>query len=347
MSCYINAISYHLPSDTLTNAEISKQYPEWTIEKISEKVGINTRHICGETETAGDLAYFAAESLFSKNPSARDSVDFIILCTQSPDYFLPSTACILQNRLGLKADCGAFDFNLGCSGYVYGLGLAKALIISRQATTVLLLTGETYTKYISDNDKGNKTIFGDAGTATLISENASGLKLSIGDFCYGTDGRGANHLIVKNGGARHPILDGVDNFDKSGNFQSNDNHLFMNGKEIFDFTFFEVPKLIKKTLEKNHVTSEAIDLFIFHQANKFMLLNMRKRCRIPEEKFFVGMEDTGNTVSNSIPIAICRAYHSKRLCSAKKILLSGFGVGLSMAAVVLKTNGSIPSVSHD
>jgi len=337
MTAYINYISSYLPEEIRTNEDIALRHPEWSVEKISQKVGIEQRHLASDDETAGDMAYKASETLLNGYKIERDEIDYIVLCTQSPDYMLPSTACILQHRLGLPKHCGAFDFNLGCSGYVYGLGIAKGFILSGQAQKVLLLTAETYTKYISDEDKGNKTIFGDGATATLIStetiENA--LNYEIGNFTYGTDGAGAESLIVRNGASRHPVKDGVNEYDEDGSFVRNDNHIFMDGKAIFNFTAFEVPKLVKENLQSNNMTKEEIDLFVFHQANAYMLDTVRKRCGIDADKFFVDIKNVGNTVSNSIPIAMVKASEQGRLDDVNHILISGFGVGLSMAAVIL------------
>ena len=337
MTAYINYISSYLPEEKRTNEDIARRHPEWSVDKISLKVGIEQRHLANNNETAGDMAFIAAESLLNDNQLSRGDIDYIILCTQSPDYMLPSTACILQHRLGLSKHCGAFDYNLGCSGYVYGLGIAKGFILSGQAKNVLLLTAETYTKYISDQDKGNKTIFGDGATATLITANVidGSLNLEIGNFVYGTDGSGAESLIVKNGASRHPVKDGTDEFDEDGNFVRNDDHIYMDGKAIFNFTAFEVPKLVKETLNVNQTKKEEIDLFVFHQANAYMLDTVRKRCGIDVEKFFVDIKNVGNTVSNSIPIALVKAKEQCRLENVRSILISGFGVGLSMAAVIL------------
>lgn len=335
---YINAISYYLPNKILTNEEISQIHPEWSVDKITSKVGIDERHWVTENETAGDLAYHAAEKLFAEYQIDKHCVDYVILCTQSPDYFLPSTSCLLQHRLGLSKKCGAFDYNLGCSGYIYGLGIAKGLLATNQASSVLLLTGETYTKYLNPKDKGNKTMFGDAGTATLLSNEkiSDGLNAEILDFCYGTDGEGAESLIVRNGCARHSRCNGQDRYTEDGDFLSNDNNLFMDGKAIFNFTAFKIPPLIKETLQKNNIILNDIDYFIFHQANEFMLNTVRKRCGIPEEKFFIDIKDVGNTVSNTLPIALCKSQKMNLLDNKNTILLSGFGVGLSMGAVILK-----------
>ncbi len=338
MKAYLNYIEYYLPEKILTNEDISVKHPEWSVEKITKKVGIQSRHIAGDNECVSDMAYNAAETLFEKNLIKRESIDYLILCTQSPDYKLPSTSCILQNKLGLTKTCGTFDYNLGCSGYVYGLGIAKGLIFSNQAENVLLLTAETYTKYLSDNDKGNKTIFGDAATASIVSKTIceGGLNYEIGEFNYGTDGSKYDSLIVKNGGARHPNEGNDDVLDENGNFIRNDDKLFMNGKAIFDFTAFEVPKLVKDNLTKNEMDISQIDLVIFHQANEYMLRTARQKCGIQPERFFFDITNVGNTVSNSIPIAIKKAQNTGFLNDAKNLLLTGFGVGLSMGSVVLK-----------
>lgn len=337
MKAFLNFVSYYLPKKQLSNEEISAKHPEWSAEKIAKKVGIQSRHIAGENETASDMAFDAAEELFRQYDIHRDCIDYLILCSQSPDYKLPSTSCILQNRLALQNTCGTFDYNLGCSGYVYGLGIAKGLIVSKQAKSVLLLTAETYTKYLSENDKGNKTIFGDAATASLISDTTieKGLNFEIGEFSYATDGSKYDSLIVKNGGAKYPYGDDVDLLDDNGNFVKNDNKLFMNGKAIFDFTAVEVPKLVKDNLLKNNTDISQIDLVIFHQANEYMLRIARQRCNIPPERFFFDITNVGNTVSNSIPIAIKKAEDVGRLANVKSLLLTGFGVGLSMGSVVL------------
>ena len=330
MKAYIKGIAYYLPEAVLTNEELVEQFPEWTVDKISKKVGISERHVTTNEETAGDMAIKAAEKLISEKEIDRSIIDFVLLCTQSPDYHLPSTSCIIQDKLGLSTRCGAFDFNLGCSGYEYGLAVAKGLIVGGIAKNVLLLTAETYTKYIHPQDKGNRTIFGDGATATLISDSGFA---EIGEFCLGTDGSGAEQLIVKTGCARQfkPIEDY--SVDEEGGIHSSD-HLYMNGKAIFDFTSDVVPPLIDETLQKNGLDMEDIDLFVFHQANKYMINYIRKLMGIDKERFYIFMENVGNTVSSTIPIALCEAEKEGKLKG--NIVLAGFGVGLSYGAVVIR-----------
>lgn len=329
---YIKAISYYLPSIVLDNSTIQDDFPEWSSSKIIKKTGIHTRYISAHDQTSGDMAIEAANKLFDEYNIDRSTIDYVILCTQSPDYFLPTTACIIQDRLGLSTSVGALDINLGCSGYVYGLGLAKGLIVSNQAKNILLITSETYSKFIHPLDKGNKTIFGDAAAATLIS-SVSGFA-EILNFDYGTDGKGAKNLIVKNGGLRYNYLNDR-NSDASNNSNSPDDYLFMNGQEIFLFTLSAVPNLISNTLQKNNIQKENIDLFILHQANKFILDSLKRKLKIDNDKFYVHIEDCGNTVSSTIPIAL---YHAKKegiLYINNKILLAGFGVGYSWGGCIL------------
>ena len=338
MKSHLLAISYYLPKKILSNEEISLKHPEWSIEKIARKTGIYERHIADENEFSSDMAINAALLLFKENNIDRQIIDYILLCTQSPDYFLPTTACIIQDKLGLQKKCGALDFNLGCSGFVAGLGLAKGLIESGQAKNILLITSETYSKYIHDQDKSNKTIFGDAASASLITADPPKYVLSgeIENFEYGTDGSKYDCLIVKNGGIRNRFEKGKDHYNEENEFQFNDDNLSMDGKEIFNFTAFEVPVLIKNVLEKNNYLIEDIDLFVFHQANEYMLQTIRKRIGIEEDKFYINLKHFGNTVSSTIPIALNNALLENKIKKGMKILIAGFGVGLSMAATILE-----------
>lgn len=331
MKAYIKAISYYLPLEILTNNDIAILFPEWTAEKVATKLGIVERHIAGKNETATDMAIKSVNKLFAEHNIEKSDIDFLLFCTQSPDYYLPSSSCIIQDKVGLKKSCGAFDFNLGCSGFIYGLAIAKGFINSGIAKNVLLITSETYTKHIHPKDKANRTIFGDAASSILISDNGS---LAIDDFVFGTDGSGFEHLIVKNGGLRNRFFSGDFSIDNDGNVSAPDN-LFMNGPAIFEFTIREVPFLIDNILKKNNILQENIDLFIFHQANKFMLSHLQKSLKIEEEKFFMAMENVGNTVSSTIPIALYEAQMKRKYKKGDKILLAGFGVGLSWSGAIL------------
>jgi 3-oxoacyl-[acyl-carrier-protein] synthase-3 len=321
MGSYINSIEYCLPENTVDNKQLSREFPEWEAEKIEEKVGIKTRHICSKNETALDLAYNAAEKVL-KNFN-KDQVDFVILCTQSPDYYLPTGACILQDMLKLRKEIGAFDFNLGCSGYIYGLAFAKSLINSHLASNVLLITAETYSKHIHPLDKSNRSIFGDGAAATLVLSSSNE---RIHEFVLGTDGSGKDNLIVKRGGMR---------WFNSQNEDLVENYLYMNGPEIFNFTLDVVPELVKNVLLKHNLSLDQIDLCIFHQANKFILEYLRKKLKIDPAKFYINMIETGNTVSATIPIALKDCIENKVVKKGDKVLLVGFGVGYSWGATII------------
>lgn len=326
-------IAYELPENVLTNAELAALYPGWSEEKILNKTGIAFRHVADESETAGDLAERAARKLFDEKVVDPKEIDFVLLCTQSPDYKLPSTACILQHRLGIPTSAGALDYDLGCSGFIYGLAMAKGLITGGMARNVLLLTAETYTKYIHPMDKSVRTIFGDGAAATLVDES---LAKRLGEFVFGTDGSGAEKLIVKTGGAREKVDCAAEEIeDDSGNRRTK-NNVFMSGPDIFNFTLDIVPKTIDEVCRKNGVAREDVDYFIFHQANKFMLDTIRKVNMIPKDKFYIDLEDVGNTVSSTIPIALRRALDNGIISPKAKVMLMGFGVGLSWAGTIVK-----------
>ncbi len=331
MKAYIKALSYYLPNRVVTNEELLQEFPEWSVDKVAAKVGVYSRHLAAEDETAGDLAEKAALKLFEEYKIDPKDIDFLLLCTQSPDYFFPSTSCILQHRLGISTSAGAFDYNLGCSGCVYGLAMASSFVKSGLAKNVLLLTAETYQKYLHPMDKSNRSIFGDGAAACLISTDGFA---EIGEFVLGTDGSGANNLIVKTGGARHKKTTGRYEEDADGHFKYDD-YLYMNGSEIFNFTLNVVPDLINQILEKNSKFFEDIDFFVFHQANKYMLNTIRKVCALPLEKFYINLENTGNTVSSTVLIALKDTLKEGIIKPGMKVMVSGFGVGLSWGGTVL------------
>lgn len=330
---YIKAVSHYLPEPVLSNEILSEQFPEWSVDKIAEKTGIYNRHITPPEMFSSDMGVAAAEKLFKDYNISPDSIDFILFCTQSPDYFLPTTACLIQDRLNIPTSAGALDFNLGCSGYIYGLSLAKGLIYAGIAKNILLITAETYSKFIHPQDKSNRTIFGDAAAATVISAE-SGVA-TIGEFDLGTDGKGAENLIVKRGGMRYQKSEGTPVvFDEYGN-AGHDNYLYMNGPEIFNFTSAMVPKLVNNVLKKNNLENADVSTYIFHQANQFMLHHLRRKLKIAEENFYIYMHDCGNTVCSTIPIALEEAIRTNVIKSGSKVVLAGFGVGYSWGGCVL------------
>lgn len=334
----IKAISSYLPAAKLTNEQLAEEFGDVEARVILERTGIRVRSIAGRDECASDLGAAAARHLFESGACRPEEIDFLLFCTQSPDYFLPATACIVQDALGLRTDCGAVDFNQGCSGYVYGLSFAKSLIETGTARNVLLVTADTYTKYINGRDRSVRTLFGDGAAATLIgAANESGAEDLIGPFVFGTDGRGAAQLIVPAGAMRQPLSaeSVVESVDEQGNWRSPQN-LYMNGPEIFNFTLRTVPQVMYELLEKSGRTLEEIDYVIPHQANKFMLERLQRRLKIPAEKFHIDLETTGNTVSSTIPLALESARKGARIKAGDVVALLGFGVGYSWAATIVR-----------
>ena len=332
----LKGVASYLPAGTLTNEALAQELGGWDAQKIFEKTGIAVRHIAAPDECSSDLGIAAAKRLFEKGVCAPCEIDFLLFCTQSPDYFLPTTACLIQDRLGLRLDCGALDLNQGCSGFVYGLSLAKSLIEAGTATTILLITAETYSKFINPRDRSVRTIFGDGAAATLLTAVESEREL-IGPFVFGTDGRGAGELIVPAGGMRQRVgcEQAVESADARGNWRSARN-LYMNGSEVYRFTVETVPRLLEQLLQKSCRRVEDVDHFIFHQANKFMLDRLRARTPIPEEKFWVDLADTANTVSSTIPIALEKAACRRQIRPGDNLALVGFGVGYSWAAAMME-----------
>lgn len=329
---FIKGISYYLPEKIVTNAELLKEFPEWSVDKVAAKVGVDLRHVAGENETAGDMAEKAARRLFDEYNIDPKVIDFILLCTQSSDHFLPSTACILQDRLGIPTSAGAFDYNLGCSGCVYGMAIGKSFVDSGMAKNVLLLTAETYNKYLHPSDKSNRSIFGDGAAACLISNEGVA---KIGDVVWGTDGSGAKHLIVETGAARHKSATGVVTIDEDGH-EKYDDYLYMNGSAIFNFTLEAVPALMKDILVRNNMAKEDVDYFVFHQANKFMLNTIRKVCVLPKDKFYVNLSETGNTVSSTVLIGLKQCLEAGTITPGMNVMVTGFGVGLSWGGTILR-----------
>ena len=332
MKVHLRGLHYCLPSSVRTNDDLAAANPGWDAAKIFQKTGIRQRCIAGPEETAADLACEAATRLFAELSFDRAAVDALLFCTQSPDYPLPTTACMLQERLKLPTTCGALDYNLGCSGFTYGLWLARALILSGGAANVLLLTAETYSKYCDARDLATSAIFGDGAAAALISSSPQGALAEVGPTVVGTDGRGWANLIVRTGGARHPHSAR----DAAGypNACPGD-YLCMNGPEIFRFTLDAVRGGIQRLLDAASLAWEAVDIFLLHQANRFMLEALRDTMQIPPEKMPIDLADHGNTVSASIPVLMRRCYERGTLRSGQKCVLAGFGVGYSWAMTEL------------
>ena len=322
MKVKISSISYHLPQKTEGVDDLQRDNPDWDMPKLLEKTGIRTRHIASSDQTASDLAYTAAEQLLC-DTQIRNQIDLLILVTQSPDYLLPTSACILQDRLRLSQNCMAFDINLGCSGFVSALSVAGGLIESGVVNTGLILCADTYSKYIDKHDRACRPIFSDGAAAILVERTAIDC---MGPFDFGTDGSGFEHLIVRRGGAREPIkLPG-----------SSQPTLEMHGSDVYLFTMRVVPACIVKLLARAGLSSDQVDLFIFHQASKLVIDSLIRLMSLDKKKVFLNHEFIGNTVSATIPIALRDAVENGLLTTGQTVVLVGFGVGLSWSAVVLR-----------
>lgn len=325
----IGPIAIHFPERQETNAYLQEQFPNWDLEAIQEKTGIHNRYIAAENETASDLGVAAAEKLFAAEGIDRESIDFVLLCTQTPDYPLPTTACLIQERLGLSQRCGALDFNLGCSGFVYGVAMAEGLIRCGAAKNVLLITAETYSKYIDAEDRSLRTIFGDAAAATLVYASD---EPSLSAFEFGTDGSGADTLMVADGGAKCPEDALTPRHRKRWK-----SRLYMDGPSLLNFTIVAVPKLIEDILTKSDLqTSEEVDLYLLHQATFKMLEQLQQRLGLDGERLPVRLKDYGNTVSCTLPILISEMRREGKIEVGTNSLLIGFGVGWSWAGCVWK-----------
>lgn len=324
----IGPIAVHFPSRTETSEQLQIEHPEWHVPELTEKTGIRTRYLAEPGETASDLAYQACTKLFAENAIDPASIDFLLYCTQTPDYPLPTTACLVQDRLGLGIHCGALDFNLGCSGYVYGLSLAEGLICSGQARRILLVTAETYSKYIDAEDRSLRPIFSDAAAATLIE---SVEQPALVGFEFGTDGKGADTLIVGDGGAR-PRSDAIQPRRR----KRWGSRLYMDGPSLMDFTVVSIPKLIENILGKAHLSREQIDLMLMHQATRKMLELLQTAIGVDSERLPIRLENRGNTVSSTLPILIDDLRREGKLPQGSNHLLVGFGVGWSWAGCVWK-----------
>ena len=336
MTAYLIGVHGYVPAGVVTNDDLVRSNPAWNSEKIFAKTGIRARHVASEKQTSSDLGYCAADELLTSLNFDRTRVDAILFCTQTPDYLLPPSACLLQTRLGLPTSCAAFDFNLGCSGFVYGLWLARSLVESQSAKNVLIVVGETYSKLCNPHDMVTATLFGDGGGSALVSSNPAGAIATLGPTVLGTDGRGAEHLIVRAGAARNPrtVETSLAKTDDKGN-QRSDEQLFMNGPEVFSFTLARVSSGIQELLDRAGLTWDDIDLFLFHQANAFMLDQLRKKMNIPTEKMPVCVEQTGNTVSATIPLLMRHCREKALFEPGDKCVLAGFGVGYSWAFSLL------------
>ena len=305
----IKAIEYYLPNKIENNKTLKKNNPKLNVSRISEKTGINNRYISGENETVIDISLKCIKKIFKKFP--KNKIDLIILVTQTSPYRIPTTACILQDKLGLRKNIIAFDINLGCSGFLYALRMASSLIQSKQIKNGLIVCADTYTKYISKNNTACRPIFSDAAAAVLVSKNKIN---KIGPFELGADGSGADALELPMGS----------------------NEIIMHGAKVLTFAMSIVPQNVNLLLKKTKIKKDKIDKFIFHQASKYILDNINRVLSLKKDQIFENYNKVGNTISASIPIALKDAYKKKKLRKNHLIVIAGYGVGLSWGSSLIK-----------
>ena len=335
MNAVIKHIEYYLPENIVTNADLKDEFPDWDLDKIEKKTGVLNRHIAKDNETALDLSIKACDKLF--NVYDKNEFDGIIYCTQSPDYIMPSNSFLLQNHFGLNEKAFCYDFNHACTGFIYGLMMANSFIKSGAAKKILLITADTYSKYINSKDRATRVLFGDGASVTVIEAENNPNK-GIIDIEVGTFGKGYDKFMIPAGAARLPKseITRIEETDSRGNIRTKDN-IKMDGLAVWSFINSKVPNQVRGLIKRNALNIEDIDLVIFHQASLFTLDSLVKIMKLDKTKVFINIQNIGNTVSSSIPIALKDAMESGRIQEGQQIILSGFGVGLSFGTILLNT----------
>ncbi len=338
----LTGIAAAVPEQVFGLEQLSSEFGERDAQKINDLTGIRRRHITDANICTSDLCYAAALQLLSDLECNVATIDVLVMVTQTPDYILPATSCALHGRLNLPKSCSAFDLNLGCSGYVYGLWVVSQLLASGHLKRALLLVGDTISKLASPQDRSVAPLFGDAGTATLLEYDPSAAEMV---FVMGTDGSGESHLIVPAGGFRNPRSSSTSERTarEGGNLRS-DEDLYMNGNEIFAFTLREVPTMLESLLEAAGWSKDTPDAYVFHQANRFMLEHLSKRMKLPTDRVLYALQEFGNTSSASIPLTLVDQPPSSLKDGTSKLVLAGFGVGFSWAGVTLTCTS--PKISN-
>ena len=304
----IKHIEFSLGEKKEKYLDLSIDNPSWDTKRILDVTGIKTRHL-SKNEDIISLSIKSAKKVLKKFPKKK--IDFLIFVSQTSNLKLPSISCVMQHRLGLRNNIQAFDINMGCSGFIYALSVAKSMISQKGVNNGMIICSDVYTKYIKKNNTSCRPIFSDASSSIIVGKCSS---LSINDFDYGTDGSGAFDLYLKEG----------------------DKDIYMNGSKVALFTIKRIPNSVKRLLNKNKIKLEKIDKFIFHQASKFVLNQIYRILKIHKKKIYENYEKYGNTVSSSIPIALKEASTKNLLKKDDNIILCGFGVGLSWSTVLIK-----------
>jgi len=308
----ISSIALSLPKKKVLIKDICLE-KNWSYKKILDKTGIKAVYKSNPNETALSMAIKAAKKIKFK----KSEIDALVYVTQSPEFLLPTNACLIQNHIKLNKDIIAFDINQGCSGYIYGLYVAQKLLNEKSKNKVLLICSDTYTKNINENDKTCSTIFSDGATASLVNNISK-----KNNFVFYTDGSGSKDLILNNSGQNSSLKKSPE--------------LFMDGRKVLFFTMNVIPNLVKKLLKKENLKINEIKYFVFHQASKIVIDNLTRILELPQKKVYRNYSRYGNTVSSTIPICLSEMIKKKLIKRNDKILLCGFGVGLSAAATIIK-----------
>ncbi|MCS6880178.1 MAG: ketoacyl-ACP synthase III [Oscillochloridaceae bacterium] len=337
MNSAITAVHYCVPRQRLTHAELVERFGAQHMEAIVKMSGIRERRVVAPGETAADLAYWAARRLLDDRQIDPASIDLLIFASQTGDYQVPATACVLHERLGLSQNCAAFDIGMGCSSYPYSLSVAHSMLAAGLARKALVLVAEALTPYIHPQDRALAPLFGDGAAATLLEPiNGSGGFLG---FLLGTDGSGYRSIIMPASGARMPRTAETrrEQTDETGIVRTQE-HLHMDGPAVFFFSVQHVPKMIRLALERFQCTLDDVDLVLLHQANKTMVDQIYRALKVPPEKRFYWMEELGNTSGASTAILLAEAARQGRLQPGMRVLLAAFGNGLSWGVTAFEWN---------
>ena len=314
--------------------EYKSIFGEEAVAQFSKTTGVMERRVAELKQTSSDLAYVAARTVLEKKQIEKEQIGILVFVTQTPDYIIPSTACVLHKRLGLSKNCLAFDVNLGCSGYVYGMQILIAMLQSMNIQYGLLLVGDTVNRFIHSQDKSAAMLFGDSGSATLFEKTKEDVSIHT---TYKTDGEGFKTIIIPAGANRNIDIPNEVTVWGDGNERS-DYNLYMNGVDTFSFTISEVPVLIKEYMKEMETNIDVYDDFVFHQANGYILKQVMKRCKLPVEKVPISMDRYGNTSVTSIPLTICDKYGDSQEDHMLRLFTCGFGIGLSWGIADFEIN---------
>jgi 3-oxoacyl-[acyl-carrier-protein] synthase-3 len=327
----IAGVSTCVPAHIERNLDDDLGFNPDEVRKVVQMAGVRERRIVDAGVTSADLCFEAAEALLQKLQWPRESITGLIFVTQSPDYFLPSTSCVVHQWLNLSDECAAFDIGLGCSGYPYGLYLAATMLRAGGHQRILMLHGETPSRFVAPDDQATRLLFSDAGSATALEASSDG----AGHFCLHTDGSGHAGLIIRGGAFRdrQPA-------------DPRDLALRMDGAGIFNFTIKRVPPLVRDALELSGSTVDQIDAYLFHQSNRFIMKHLMKKCGLPEARVPMTIEDNGNCGGPSVAVTLTRMLPAQR-DKTLKLMLLGYGVGLSWGAAVVDVDSAAPLMHRD